>query len=329
MKALAGTSYESLDAYALTALPTPEPGPGQVRLRVGATALGYVDGLMALGRYQIRPPLPYVPGGEIAGVVDAVGPGVDTPALGQRVVTWQLGGGLAEQVVVDAAQVDVLDEGLPLPVAAAMLVDYQTAHFALFERGRLCATDRVLVLGAAGGVGAAAVALAARAGAHVIAAASTDDKRQAALALGAQATVDYRQPDWREALKACAPGGAVDLVLDPVGGDVFEPAFRSLAKDGRHLVLGFAGGAIGRLPANLALLKNADLLGVDVRHFLATQPERARLVRRSLFERVRSGLLPAPAMARFSLDQAGEALRATLSRDRRGKLVVLPGGAVD
>ena len=140
--------------------------------------------------------------------------------------------------------------------------------------------------------------------------------------------MDYRQHDWREALKACAPGGAVDVVVDPVGGDAFEPAFRSLAKEGRHLVLGFAGGAIGRLPANLALLKNADLLGVDVRHFLATQPERARQVRGSLFRRVRDGVLPPPGMARFTLAQAADALRATLSRERRGKVVVVPQGGV-
>ena len=328
MQAFAGTSFDSLDSYALTELPVPEPGPGQVRLRVAATALGYVDGLMAQGRYQIKPPLPYVPGGEIAGVLEAVGAGVSTLAVGDRVVTWQLGGGMADCVVVDAADVDVVPGDLPLPVAAAMLVDYQTAHFALFERGRLSAADRVLVLGAAGGVGAAAVALAARAGAFVIAAAGADDKRQAARALGAQATVDYRQHDWREALKACAPGGAVDVVVDPVGGDAFEPAFRSLAKDGRHLALGFAGGAIGRLPANLALLKNADLLGVDVRHFLATQPERARQVRGSLFRRVRDGVLPLPGMTRFTLAQAADALRATLSRERRGKVVVVPQGGV-
>ena len=139
MQAFAGTSFDSLDSYALTELPTPEPGPGQVRLRVAATALGYVDGLMAQGRYQIKPPLPYVPGGEIAGVVEAVGAGVSTLAVGDRVVTWQLGGGMADCVVVDAADVDVVPGDLPLPVAAAMLVDYQTAHFALFERGRLSA----------------------------------------------------------------------------------------------------------------------------------------------------------------------------------------------
>lgn len=326
MKALVGTSYESLDDYALTAVPTPEPGPGQVRLRVDAAALGYVDGLMALGRYQIKPPLPYVPGGEIAGTVDAVGASVSALAVGDRVLTWQLGGGLAEHTVVAADECDVLTEDVAPAVAAAMLVDYQTAHFALFERGRLRATDRVLVLGAAGGVGAAAVALAARAGAFVIAAASSEDKRQAALALGAQATLDYRLPDWRDALKACAPGGAVDVVLDPVGGELFEPAFRSLAKDGRHLVLGFASGGIGRLPTNLALLKNADLLGVDVRHFLATQPERARQLRHSLFRRVAAGLLPPPALVRYTLAQAGEALRATQSRERLGKVVVTPAG---
>jgi NADPH2:quinone reductase len=325
MKTFVGTSYDTLDSFSIAERPVPEPGAGQVRIRIEATALGYVDGLMAKGRYQIRPPLPYVPGGEIGGVVDATGPGVTTPLVGDRVVTWQLGGGLAEQVVVDAGEVDQVEDGLALPVAAAMLVDFQTAHYALFERGRVSAGDRLLVLGASGGVGSAAVILAARAGAHVIAAASTEDKRKAAIDLGARSAIDYGRQDWREALRASAPGGAVDVVFDPVGGDSFEPAFRSLAKEGRHLVVGFAAGRIPQLPINLALLKNAALLGVEIRHFLATQPTRAGQIRKSLFWMVKTGLLNPPPIVRFSLDQARDAIDAAMSRDRRGKVVVLPG----
>jgi NADPH2:quinone reductase len=240
------------------------------------------------------------------------------------VVTWQLGGGLAEWVVVDAADIDRVEQGVSLPVAAAMLVDYQTAHYALFDQGKVGAGDTVLVLGATGGVASAAVQLAARAGAYVIAAASTDDKRRTALGLGAHAAIDYSRTDWREELKASAPGGAVDVVLDPVGGDSFQPAFRSLAKGGRYLVVGFAGGGIPSLPVNLALLKNATLFGVDIRYFLATQPERARRVRKSLFSMVAAGYLKEPIMTTFPLEQAREAVAATMQRGKQGKVVVVP-----
>src|SRR3954451_25135695 len=265
MRKFVSSEYGSLDAFALSEGEIPQPAQGEVRLKVEATALGFVDGLIALGRYQIRPPLPYVPGGEIAGTVDATGPGVDAVVVGDRVVTWQLGGGLAEYVTVEARAVDKIPAGLDATTAAAMLVDYQTAHYALFERGQLRSGETVLVLGATGGVGSAAVQLAARAEAYVIAAASTERKREMARQLGAAATIDSRAPDLRTQLKAAAPQGSVDVIVDPVGGETFEAMFRSLAKEGRHLVLGFAGGSIPSLPANLPLLKSASLVGVAIR----------------------------------------------------------------
>src|SRR3954471_834099 len=186
MRKFVGSEYGSLDAFALSDGEIPQPAQGEARLKVEATALGFVDGLIALGRYQIRPPLPYVPGGEIAGTVDATGPGVDVVQVGDRVATWQLGGGLADYVTVEARAVDKIPAGLDSTTAAAMLVDYQTAHYALFERGQLRPGETVLVLGAMGGVGSAAVQLAARAGAYVIAAASTERKREMARQLGAR-----------------------------------------------------------------------------------------------------------------------------------------------
>src|SRR3954471_15416020 len=180
MRKFIGSEYGTLDAFTLSEGEIPQPAEGEVRLKVEATALGFVDGLFALGRYQIRPPLPYVPGGEIAGTVDATGPGVDVVQVGDRVATWQLGGGLADYVTVEARAVDKIPAGLDATTAAAMLVDYQTAHYALFERGQLRPGETVLVLGAMGGVGSAAVQLAARAGAFVIAAASTERKREMA-----------------------------------------------------------------------------------------------------------------------------------------------------
>jgi NADPH2:quinone reductase len=207
-----------------------------------------------------------------------------------------------------------------------MLVDYQTAHYALFERGLLRRGETVLVLGAAGGVGLAAVQLAARAGAYVIAAASTERKREMARQLGASATIDSSASDLRAHLKAVAPRGTVDVIVDPVGGEAFEAMFRSLAKDGRHLVVGFAGGSIPSLPANLPLLKSASLVGVTIRHFLASQPVKAQEVRMALFESVVSGTLRPPVVTTFPLDRAAEALAATIQRDKPGKIVVLPTG---
>ncbi|MCY1254211.1 Phthiocerol/phenolphthiocerol synthesis polyketide synthase type I PpsC [compost metagenome] len=327
MRSFIGTSYDSTESFSLQEVPLPQPGPGQVRIRIEATALGFVDGLMVQGRYQIRPELPYIPGGEIAGVVDAVGLGVKTVEIGNRIVTWQLGGGLAEYVVVSADEVHLVEEGLSSTIAASMLVDYQTAYYAVFEKGRVTAADTVLVLGATGGVGSAALQLAASAGAFVIAAASTEDKRKMAHDLGARATVDYLSPNWRDELKRVAPGAAVDVVFDPVGGDTFEPAFRSLGKEGRYLVVGFAAGRIPSLPINLALLKSASLLGIDIRHFLSTQPMRARKICQSLFSMVRSGILKPPSIASFSLERSKEAISAAISRDKQGKVVVLMGTA--
>jgi NADPH:quinone reductase len=177
MQSFEGATYGSLDAFGWVERNMPDPLTGQVRIRVEATALGFVDGLMVQGRYQIKPPLPYVPGGEIAGVVDAIGAEVLHLSAGSRVVTWQLGGGLSEYLVAPANQVESIPAELDFASAAAMLVDYQTAHYALFERGRVSASETVLVVGAAGGVGSAAVQLAAKAGAHVIAAASTNRPR--------------------------------------------------------------------------------------------------------------------------------------------------------
>src|SRR3954454_17909796 len=289
MRKFIGSEYGTLDAFTLSEGEIPQPAEGEIRLKVEATALGFVDGLLAQGRYQIRPPLPYVPGGEIAGTVEATGPGVDAVLIGDRVATWQLGGGLAEYVTVEARAVDKIPAGLDSTTPAPMLVDYQTAHYALFERGQLRPGETVLVLGGTGGVGSAAVQLAARAGAYVIAAASTERKRERARLLGAAATIDSSAPDLRAQLKAAAPQGSVDVIVDPVGGETFEAMFRSLAKEGRHLVIGFASGSIPSLPANLPLLKSASLVGVTIRHFLASQPVKAQEVRTALFESIVSG----------------------------------------
>lgn len=324
MRRFAGTALGDIADFRLEHVPVPDPGPGAVRLRVEATGVGFVDGLIVAGRYQLKPALPYVPGGEIAGTVDAVGPGVATLAVGEPVVTWQLGGGAAEFVVLPADQVEARPPALAATETAALLLDGMTAHHALFDRGNLHRGETVLVLGATGGVGAAAVQLAVAAGAHVVAAVSSAAKAAAARTLGAHATIDYSDPDWRGALRGLVPGAGPDIVVDPVGGPAFELAFRSLAKGGRHLVLGFAAGEIGRLPANLPLLKNAALIGVDVRHLHDTAPDRARETRAAVMEMAAQGKLRARIAGRYPLDQAAAAFVALGRRERIGKVLITP-----
>jgi NADPH:quinone reductase-like Zn-dependent oxidoreductase len=323
MRGLVGQAFGPPEAFALADLPVPEPGPGEIRIAVDAVTFGFVDGLVAAGLYQIRPPLPFVPGGEIAGRVDALGSGVEGLAPGDRVACWCIGGGAAEYCLAPASEVQPIPNGLNAATAAAMLVDGPTAHYALFDRGSLKAGETVLVLGAAGGVGAAAVQLAHAAGAVVIAGAGSDQKRAHALTLGADAVIDYTQPDWRETLRTLLPSAGLNMVLDPIGGDAFEPAFRSLAKEGRHLVLGFAGGAIPRLAANLPLLKSAALIGVDLRHFIASRPGDVVRLRQALFEMALGGSFTAPISARLSLADAGRALALLGQRDRIGKVAIL------
>ena len=324
MRCLAGDALGRIEGFALRDAPVPAPGDGEVRIRVDATALGFVDGLIVTGQYQLKPALPYVPGGEIAGTIDALGKSVGDFAVGDRVAAWQLGGGAADYATVRADALVKIPDGLPSTSAAAMIVDYLTAHYALFDRAELEAGQAVLILGAAGGVGAAAVHLAAKAGAHVIAAASSPEKRQRALSMGASACVDYTQDGWREALRGLLPFSGLDLVVDPVGGSVFEPAFRSLAKGGKHLVLGFAGGEIPRLPVNLALIKSASLIGVDVRYLVESDPARAKAMWSRLFARAAADEIDAPDVEIHALDDAAHALSRAMERGKLRKIVITP-----
>lgn len=322
MRRLAGSELGSLDNFRFEDVAVPSPGPGQVRIRTSAVALGFVDGLIAAGLYQIKPALPFVPGGEIGGVVDMVGSGVAGIQPGARVVTWQLGGGLAEYVIVSASDVDAIPDMLDIATATAMLVDYQTARYALLERGKLSAGETVLVAGAAGGVGSAAIQIARSYGAHVIALASNSAKQERALEMGAHSALSPSKPSLREDLRRLAPDG-LNIVFDPIGGVTSELMFRSLAKDGRHLVVGFASGTIPSIRANLALVKSASLVGVDIRHYLAAYPDEAKQARFSLFEQVELRRLSGPLVTPFRFEQAKDALEETGKRHRLGKLVVL------
>lgn len=327
MRALTSDALGPLETYTLQDVPVPEPGERQVRLRVEAVALGYVDALIAAGRYQHKPTPPYVPGAEIVGVVDRLGHNAHGVALGQRVANWQLlaGGGLAEFALAPTQALVPVPDQLPSVVAASMLLDHLTAWYALFDRGSLKPGESVLIIGAGGGIGSAAVQLASSASARVVAAASTPLKRDYATALGAAFAIDYCAADWREDLRHQL-GGAVDMVVDPVGGASFEPAFRSLAKGGRHLILGFAGGAVPTLPANLPLLKNGALIGVDARHLLESDIGRAIEIWSAVYARAAEGCLPPRPLRLYNFGEVTQAFTALARRDAPGKIVVVAEG---
>ena len=261
-----------VDALQWQELPTPEPLAGQARVAVKASSLNFPDILIVQNKYQFKPPLPFVPGSEFAGVVEAVGDGVTNVKPGDRVAAMAGTGGFGSHAIVAADKLMLLPEGMSFEHGAAFLMTYGTTQHALLDRGQLKAGETVLVLGAAGGVGTAAIQIAKAAGARVIAAASTDDKCARCREIGADATINYTTEKIRDALKALTDGKGPDVVYDPVGGDLAEPVFRSIAWRGRYLVIGFAGGAIPALPLNLSLLKGASIVGVFWGDFVRREP---------------------------------------------------------
>ena len=251
-----------IDALTWTELPTPQPGAGEVLLKIHAASLNFPDLLIVQNKYQIKPALPFVPGSEYAGVVEAVGQGVSHLKIGQAVTCLSGTGGFATHTLAPAALCMPLPPGFPLVDAAAFIMIYATSHHALLDRAQLKAGETVLVLGAAGGVGTSAIQIAKACGARVIAAASSADKCALCISIGADASINYSSENLREAVKTLTHGKGPDVIYDPVGGDYTEPAFRSIAWRGRYLVVGFAAGPIPSLPLNLALLKGASIVGV-------------------------------------------------------------------
>ncbi len=262
-----------VDALTWKELPTPQPGAGEVLLEIQAASLNFPDLLIVQNKYQMKPPLPFVPGSEYAGVVRAVGEGVQGLQVGQAVACLSGTGGFGTHTLAPAKLCMPLPAGFPAVDAAAFIMTYATSHHALIDRGQLRAGDTVLVLGAAGGVGTAAIQIAKAVGAKVIAAASTDEKCALCTAQGADATINYSRENLREAIKTLTEGQGPDVVYDPVGGELAEPAFRSIAWRGRYLVIGFAGGPIPALPLNLPLLKGASLVGVFWGDFARREPK--------------------------------------------------------
>jgi len=323
MQAVIGNSLGQPEHYTLVTVPVPTPGPRDVQIRISVSGMGYVDALVSRGLYQVKPDVPYCPGLEFAGTVTEVGDQVTGLSLGDQVAASAFGGGLAEYGVVPAKSVVKIPAAFDVRAAAGFIVNYTTAHHGLLDRAQLQPEDIVLVLGAAGGTGIAAIQIARMAGARVIAGASTQVKRDYAMQHGATDCIDYTVPDWRKNLKAMTNGHGVDVVFDPVGGDLMEPAFRSLAWRGRHLVVGFVGGPIPALPINLALLKGSALIGVDFRQFSSVyEPEPAVRVREALFDAVESGALTLPIGTSFALAEFAQAMDLAASRDGLGKTIV-------
>ena len=265
-------TLDGAEALRWQEMPTPEPRAGEVRIAIKAASLNFPDLLIVQGKYQFKPTLPFVPGAEFSGLVDAVGEGVTHLRLGMPVAAVAGTGGFGTHAIVEAARVLPLPAGFALDDAAAFAFTYGTSHHALIDRGQLKAGETVLVLGAAGGVGTAALQIAKAAGARVIAAASTDDKCTLCRELGADASINYSTENLREALKSLTGGKGPDVVYDPVGGDLAEPVFRAIAWRGRYLVVGFAGGGIPALPLNLSLLKGAAIVGVFWGDFVRREP---------------------------------------------------------
>ncbi|MCW5630941.1 MAG: NADPH:quinone oxidoreductase family protein [Burkholderiaceae bacterium] len=262
-----------IDALNWKELPTPVPGPGEVLVEIKAASLNFPDLLIVQNKYQIKPELPFVPGSEYAGTVQALGEGVRHLTVGQNIACLSGTGGFGTHTLAKAQLCMPLPAGFPFVDAAAFIMIYATSYHALIDRAALQAGETVLVLGAAGGVGTAAIQIAKQAGARVIAAASTDEKCALCSRIGADATINYQRENLREALKARTEGKGPDVIYDPVGGDLAEPAFRSIGWRGRYLVVGFAAGPIPALPLNLALLKGASIVGVFWGDYARREPK--------------------------------------------------------
>lgn len=262
-----------VDALTWKELPTQQPQAGEVLIEIKAASLNFPDLLIVQNKYQIKPPLPFVPGSEYAGVVQAVGEGVKHLQVGQNVACLSGTGGFGTHTLAPAALCMPLPAGFSHVDAAAFIMIYATSWHALMDRAQLKAGETVLVLGAAGGVGTAAIQIAKAAGARVIAAASTDEKCALCTSIGADATINYASKNLRDEIKALTGGKGPDVIYDPVGGDYAEPAFRSIAWRGRYLVVGFASGSIPSLPLNLTLLKGASIVGVFWGDFARREPK--------------------------------------------------------
>ena len=323
MKAVLAKTFGPPEQLVLEELPARQAGPGEVVIAVKACGVNFFDALIVQGKYQTRPPLPFSPGGEVSGVIRAVGEGVKGLETGMRVLAFVGHGGYADEVVTDAANIIALPAQMDFVTAAAFPITYATSYHALKDRGQLRSGETLLVLGAAGGVGLSAVEIGKIMGARVIAAASSEGKLAVAREHGADLLINYGASDLRERLREATGGKGVDVAYDPVGGAYAEPALRSLAAGGRYLVIGFASGEIPKIALNLLLLKVVSLVGVFWGAFAKAQPQRNAANMAELLDWYTQGRLRPHVSATFPLERYREALDAVMQRKALGKVVLV------
>lgn len=322
MRAVLCTEYGSHDKLVLDDAPDPTPGPDQVLIDVHAASLNFPDLLVIRGEYQFKPEPPFVPGAEAAGVIAALGEGVTGFAVGQRVTSFGVAGAFAERRVADVGTVIPIPDEITFATAAAMTMAYGTAYHALVQRGQLRSGESLLVLGAAGGVGSAAVEVGKVLGATVIAAASSEEKLEFCRSIGADHTINYTTEDLRSRVREITGGHGADVMYDPVGGDLAEPAFRSTAWGGRYLVIGFAAGDVPAIPLNLPLLKVASIVGVFFGSFSAKQPQIAAANLEEITRMIVAGELNPPVTETFPLERVVDAFELMTSRRAMGKIIL-------
>ncbi len=322
MKALVCVEHGPPEKLVVKDLPIPEPGPGEVRIAMKAAGVNFPDVLIIQNLYQFKPPLPFSPGGEAAGIVDAVGEGVTRYKPGDKVIAMIGNGAFQEYFLANEARVLPMVGDMPFDVAAGFTMTYGTSHHALKQRAQLKPGETMLVLGAAGGVGLTAVELGKVMGARVIAAASSEDKLELCRSYGADATINYDREDLKQRVKELTDGKGVDVVYDPVGDRYAEPAFRSIAWNGRYLVIGFAAGEIPKLPLNLPLIKGASIVGVFWGAFTAQEPKLHAENMQEVMRWYAEGKLKPHVSAHLPLERGAEAIRMLMDRKAKGKVIL-------
>jgi NADPH2:quinone reductase len=326
MKALVCRAFGSVESLAIDDVPDPAPVAGQVTIGVRACGVNFPDVLIVQGKYQFKPPVPFSPGGEVAGVVEAVGPGVTGLKVGDRVVAIAAWGGMAEKLAADASQVLPIPDGVDFVTASCVASAHGTTLYALRDRAKLRQGETLLVLGAAGGLGLAAVQVGKRLGARVIAAASTPEKLETCRKHGADLLVDYTREDLKARVKALTDGQGADVIYDPVGGPFTEAALRAIAWEGRLLVIGFTAGDIPKIPLNLVLLKGCSVVGVFWGMSVMRDPNHGRAVLEEVLGWLKDRSTLPHIHVRVPLSRAVDALRAIEERRVQGKAVVVMGG---
>jgi NADPH2:quinone reductase len=327
MRAVLCKDFGPPETLVVEEVASPAMTGGDVRIRVEACGVNFPDTLIIENKYQFKPPLPFSPGGEAAGVVTEVSGDVDAWKVGDRVIAMCGWGGFVDEMVLDASRLMRMPAGMDSVTAAGFTMTYGTSHYALKDRAALKAGETLLVLGAAGGVGLAAVEIGKAMGARVIAAASSPEKLEVCRRYGADDVIDYSRENLKDRMKELTRGQGADVIYDPVGGDLCDPALRSIAWEGRYLVIGFAAGPIPKIPANLILLKSCQVVGVFWGAFTARDSKKNQQNLAELADWVASGKLKPLVSATYPLERAGEALRSMLDRKAVGKIVLTTGSA--